>query len=332
MNENFLLKMRECLFDLPSDHILKKWIKLNGKLKSPKDEKLEKKIQLILKKDDQYTNTNQDLKSLKKNHKRLLVSEVLELIEGEGLIENFFRAFLYNEIGNTAKSNRMLLKIIQVYPFDFWLKSSRRRSFLSYFCFKNLELLLSRMSQSDHHLGPLNLFILYLKKFTNDSQILEVLKKRDFTSEKYFFKHHLYEKSLSPFLKYYFWSDVFEKYQELQKKFPNKFSPLLKKEIFSWHLPYAENNLLEQRFQNNEIKETLRSFSHKLQILYLLENKKLLKMYSQENGFGYFSRHRKYFHSLINQNEAFMPVLYKLIEYGDINSQLVRKTLDFLYP
>jgi hypothetical protein len=67
-----------------------------------------------------------------------------------------------------------------------------------------------------------------------------------------------------------------------------------------------------------------------LWFIYLLENEKLADIYSKRSGRTFLPGRRPFLKEGLLDNQSFMMSLYKLIELGDINQDLVVRTTDYL--
>jgi hypothetical protein len=65
-----------------------------------------------------------------------------------------------------------------------------------------------------------------------------------------------------------------------------------------------------------------------LWFIYLMDNEKLADLFSRKSGKSFLPGRRPYLKESLNDYRTFMMSLYKLIELGDINQDLIVKTAD----
>lgn len=65
-----------------------------------------------------------------------------------------------------------------------------------------------------------------------------------------------------------------------------------------------------------------------LWFIYLMDNEKLSDLFNKKSGKSFLPGRRPYLKENLNDHRTFMMALFKLIELGDINSELIVKAAD----
>lgn len=95
-----------------------------------------------------------------------------------------------------------------------------------------------------------------------------------------------------------------------------------------WVWPFTEIDPLISEVMTNELMKLEKE--DQLWFIYLMENEKLADLYSSKSGKSFLPGRRPFLKACLNDHHTFMMGLYKLIELGDINPELVLRTSEQL--
>src|SRR5690606_18353512 len=116
INENFLIKLRDCVLKLPDTHPLKKWMKWIGESR-PDSPVNQQKIKFLTEIINSQFNLITDAKV-----KNEIINILYEIPENT-VPEQVLRAYLYIMTGNITRSDNILRDIVSTSPRKNWAKT-----------------------------------------------------------------------------------------------------------------------------------------------------------------------------------------------------------------
>lgn len=317
-NEKFLIKMRDCFIKLENNHPLKQWIQSVTKQIKPTIEQV--KVQAML---SNVFNSQFNLITDSKV-KNQIINTISEIQE-ESLAEILLKSYLYLMIGNVTRSDNLLLTITKKAPLENWKGFSATRSFYEKILLSNLDEILNKMDKHPTDRKSFHLFVKYLKAFLNDQNLMTSLSKLDDSSLKSKLDLSATERLSPAFIHYLRLLNYKESNRLLKLKDP-KF--LSYEDQAYWIWPFMDVDSIISTDYYPELLEI--EANNKLWFYYLVSNEKLMDLYLKENGKSLISGKRKYLRDQLENRDVFMLVLFKLIEIGDIDHEVVHKTLKFM--
>lgn len=303
---------------LPEGHVLKRWMKWVGKTESLSKSQEKKRTFLS---DIIQSQFNLITDAKVKNEIILYLGEIQE----QTLAESVLRSYLYLMIGNITRSDNILRNILSTPPRVNWEKTTGKDAFYHKLSVDNFELIMSKLGRHPADRKVFQLFSLYLQSYYNDETILRVAAEAD-TSEVEGKIGLRFIKNLAPtFVKFLRIKDVSD-----QKKFKRlrsmKSYPLDEQSYWVWAFTDIDP-LVSQAFMP-ELSRLEKE--DQLWFIYLLGNEKLADQYSQNAGKSFLPGRRPFLKESLSYPNTFMMALYKLIELGDINPELVNRTMNHL--
>lgn len=239
--------------------------------------------------------------------------------------EKLLKSYLYLMIGNITRSDNLLRSHIQKPPRENWRGFSTKNSLYHRLARDNAEKILVKFSKHPADRRSFELFSLYLENYSNDELLLQAANGlgegiEDKISLRYVemisppFVHYLRLKRMSDERRMRHLRDV-------------KMYPLVEQAFWDW--PFMDISPLVSDELYGEVSR-LEKEDH-VWFIYLMDSEKLTDMYIKNGGKYLLSGQRSYLRSQLNAtNPDFMLSLFKLIEIGDIDSNLVSQTLKFL--
>lgn len=311
MNEKFLVKIRDCVVNLSEDHPLKRWLKIQNKRNDKKITEDETYLKGLV---QSGLNLITDEKEIKK------IIRILNSVTGEAIPLKLLKSYLYLLIGNSARSNSILKEIIEKPPVKNWRMISP--SYLGDFAFSYSKDLIYKITNHPSDRTLSKLLLLYLKEFFNEKSIIDFTQ--NIKAEDFFEKLNLKKNKAitTDFIKYLIYKKNYsikkEKYQlENQNQLDHFFYWVLLFANEDFH--FLHNDVVYEKLMKLEENDTLWFF-------YVLESNKLVELYLKKNGKSFLSN-RKFLRQELDKQDYFMMALYKLIEIGDIDQQIVSKVL-----
>lgn len=318
INEKFLIKMRDCVVKLGEGHPVKKWMKWVAISKPFTKADLDDRTFVNEVINSQF-NLITDLKI------RNQIIKVLQKISEETLAEQILKSYLYLVIGNVTRSDNILREIIATSPRENWEKTGLRASHFHKLAIENVSQLFMKLSRHPADRRSFELLSLYLQNFYNDEALLSLAESVD-TSDVVSKLNLKYVKGLAP---------SFVDYLRLSQTRDNlRFKNLRKLSIYppkmqsDWVWAFLDIDPLVSGIMNPELQRIEKE--DELWFIYLMNNEKLADLYSMKKGKSFLPGRRPYLKASLDDHHSFMLGLYKLIELGDINPELVMKTTDQL--
>ena len=318
INEKFLIKIRDCVLKLNENHPVKKWMKWVARsrpmTKSDQDERA-----FINEVINSQFNLITDLKI--KNQ----IIKVLQKIPEETLAEQILKSYLYLMIGNITRSDNILREIMATAPRVNWEKNGLRVGHFHKLAQENAAQIFTKLARHPADRRSFELFSLYIQSFYNDETLITIAENVD-TSDVESKLGLKYVKGLAPsFVDYVRLSQMSDNY---------RFKNLRKLSLYPldmqsyWIWAFLNIDPLVSEIMNPEIQRIEKE--DEMWFIYLMDNEKLADLFSLKKGKSFLPGRRPYLKASLNDHHSFMLALYKLIELGDINPELVMKTTDQL--
>lgn len=317
-NEKFLIKMRDCVLKLGDDHPLKQWLKWVSATQPLSSTQQEKSTFLL-----EIVNSQFNLITDQKAKNKII--EVISAVPEKTLYEKLLKSQLYLIIGNVTRSDRILKDIINQTPLVNWKGYTPRTSLYHRIARDNFKQIMTRLGRHPADRKVFNLFCLYLKNYFNDPLMIQAVGEIELTSLSQRM-NLLHTELIAP---------SFVQYVRLSRQNQNKQIIKLRDQIefpvemqMYWVWPFLDiDPVISQSLvmELNDLHE-----KDLLWFIYLMDNEKLADTYTSKSGKSFLPGRRHFLRSQLNVEENFMMSLYKLIELGDVDQELVRKTLHFL--
>lgn len=315
-NEKFLIQVRDCMLKLPETHPVKRWIKSQSS-KAASQSKDQPKIDFL----NDILNSQFNLITDQKVKKDVIdfISEVPESTK----VERLLKAYLYLMIGNITRSDNILRTLILEAPREFYKGYSIRNSFYHRLTLENLEKVLKKISRHPADRITFYLFTLYLKNLLNSPELHTLLDELDISGQKDKLML-IYTERVAPDLVgvVRFFSMGEERRIKILRS--DKYSFEMQS---LWVWPFFDIDPLISDAMAERIK--VLDSSDPLWAIYLLANERLADVYFKMGGLP-LNRRRTFLRSNLKKQEDFMMTLYKLIEVGDIDMDLVDSVVKFL--
>lgn len=308
-NEKFLIRVRDCVLKMPESHPVKVWLKDVADMKplSKKEQEVRSFLVEVL---NSPFNLITDLKMKGR------VVGILSELPGETLAEKLLKSYLYLMIGNVTRSDNILKEIIQTSPFENWKGYRIERSLFHKLATENIQQLLSKLSKHPSDRMTYELFNLYIQNYYNDAELLNHVSgyRGEDISQKLGLR---YTEKLAPSL-----------VRHLRQKAADNPQGAFSVEQAFWHWPFKDEEPLISENLLSVLQEV--EAENQLWLIYLLDNERLSDMYYKKKGKSALTGRRKFLREKLKDKDLFMLSLFKAIEFGDIDQELIGKTVEFL--
>lgn len=318
INENFLIKLRDCVLKLPDIHPLKKWMKWIGESR-PESPVNQQKIKFLTEIINSQFNLITDSKV--KNE----IINILYEIPEETVPEQILRAYLYIMTGNITRSDNILRKIVTTSPRGNWAKTGLHGSIFHKMASDQIQQIFKKLNRHPADRKSFELLALYLQSFYNEESIVKVASEVDTSELESKLGLKFIESMAPPFVHYLRFSRMGEnrRMKLLRQTEVHPFS-----EQVYWVWPFIEISPLISEAMIPELKKL--EESDELWFIYLMENEKLADLYSRKAGKSFLPARRPFLKSQLQNDPSFMMSLFKLIQLGDINPELISQTIEQL--
>lgn len=315
-NEKFLLAIRNCMIKLPEDHPVKRWLKHQAQ--PPKriiaDQKqadfliemLSSPFNLIT---DQKTKT--------------AVIQLIGSIPGETNLEILLKSYLYLMIGNITRSDNYLKEIINQPPALFFRGYHLRPGIYSGLTEEHLEKVLSKFARHPADRLTFYLFCAYMKSFANQESLISLINEIEPDNQTSRLNLTYTQRIAPEFVKFLRLSNMGLKRRAKNlrsKSYPQNFQAI-------WVWPFLELGGFNPTNGGEELKKL--EATDPLWVTFLLDEEKIADQYLKLGGQSPSAKRSLFKHHLAAEGD-FMLALYKLIESGAIDAELVSQTANFM--
>jgi len=317
INENFLIKMRDCVVKLDENHPLKKWIKWIGSVKPISKETQEQKDFLLEIINSQY-NLITDVKL-----KSRITGTLVDIPENT-IPEKILKSYLYLIIGNVSRSDKILREFMNQEPKTSWVEHHSKVSTFHTLAKSQLRQIFKKMEKHPADRSAFQLFLLYLKTYFNDESLLNIVS--DFSTSDIESKLDLkFFQGMAPSLVEFVKLAGRSETRRLNLLRDHKRYPLQMQAYWVW--PFININPLISEEMSKELKRIEKE--DELWFIYLLNNERLADLY-YKTGKSFLPARREFLKKNIQEQKYSMMAIYKLIEMGDINDDLIEKTTNLV--
>ena len=318
LNEKLLIKIRDCMINLKSNHPIKKWVLAVSMSDKSKNEIQEEKFIVEIINSKFNLITDQKIKNK--------VIKILGTLDESSVERIILKSYLYLMIGNITRSDNLLLQITNMTPFKFYQGGESKIDDLDKLVEMNLDKILDKFSRHPADRDVFFLFVEYLRNFTNQKDLLDNLNSisnQDEIEEKINFKYVLQK---SPGL------CNFLKLKKLGKQSYQKKIQDLKLYPPDFQVDWAWIYLGFPKYYTQSHKEAFleKDKMNPLWSSYLTSDEKLSEIYRSKTTRKAPSQYRHFFRENLKQKTTFMLALSKLIELGDVDESLVNETSEYL--
>lgn len=319
-NEKFLIKMRDCVLEMPESHPVKRWLKSIGTRTKLGYEQQEITTFLAEVLNSQF-NLITDVKI------KTRIINILTDLPQRTLGETVLKSYLYLVIGNISKSDALLKEVINRPPYQNWQGYAARPSFYERVVHENLPRLLARLAKHPSDRTVYQLFAQYILRFYNDADLIGPISNEPGMElgERLNLK---FVEGFAPTLVHHLRLMKMDEAGRVNALRNHKRFPLTEQAYWVWPFfdltPLASDNMVPELRRIEKVDE--------LWFIYLMEEEKFVDLYFKKGHGTFLPGRRKFLRDRLNDPDKFMLALFKLIEFGDIDQELVSKTVDFLVP
>ena len=318
VNEKFLIKLRDCFLNLPDQHPVKTWMKWMSQSHtlSKKNQEIQRTLTDLL---------NSQFNLITDGKLKGQIIDIIFEIPEKTLPEKILKSYLYLIIGNISRSDNILRSIIQVSPRENWSKVQSSKDFYHELATEMMPQLFKRLSKHPADRRSFELLSLYFLNFYNDPSLLQLAGTIN-TAEVKSSMRLAYTEKLAPSLVHYLRLTNLSNSALITELRNFKKYPLQEQSYWFW--PFINIAPLISEAMNPELLRI--ENEDQLWFIYLLDNERLADSFSKKHGKSFLPSRRPYLKSRLERPEEFMMALYKLIELGDINQDLIDKTNSFI--
>lgn len=310
--------MRDCILKLPETNPVKRWLKWVAKPRVVTSR--EQKIKTFL---NEILNSQFNLITDIKVKSRII--EVINEVPEVTLYEKILKSYLYLMIGNVTHSDNLLKEIIRKPPLFNWAGYTTRGSLYHYAGFENITPIFQKLAKHPSDRKVFVLLELYFDHYFNDTVLLEQVSdnESDDLDGKLGLK---YIEHLAPDLVHYLRLEKLSETSKMKRLRDTSHYPV-RTQIY-WIWPFMEIDPIISQNLVSELVEL--HIDEQLWFIYLMDNEKLADAYAKKSGKSFLPGRRQFLRDLLKQEEFFMLSLFKLLEFGDIDKDLVEQTSRFL--
>ena len=318
LNEKFLIRLRDCVLKLSEDHPLKRWMKWAAKSVAikPEDQKTESFLSEII-------NSRFNLITDQKIKNQII--GLLHSLPSDTVPEELLKSYLYLMIGNITRSDNILRDIMRTTPKGTWEKLVKVPSLYHRVATANAEQMVSKLAKHPADRRTFELFGLYLSHFYNDETTRALANDIDSSEVEDNLDLRYVEGIAPPFVHYLRFARMSEnrRFKLLRdtKRFPHL-------EQAYWVWPFIDISPLISEAMMPELQALEKQ--DELWFIYLMDNEKMADLFSKKAGRSFLPGRRPFLKANLSDKKSFMLSLYKLIELGDINQDLVQTTTNFI--
>lgn len=313
-----MIKLRDCVLKMPEQHPVKKWLKWIGRSKPLSTSELEEK-RFILEMINSQFNLITDLKV-----KNRIISSLHKIPENT-FPEQMLKSYLYLMIGNVTRSDNIIREITRTPPRVNWEKTGLRPGLYHKIARDELKQIFHKLSHHPADRRSFELLSLYIQNYFNDPGLLSIASETD-TSEIDAKLGLKYIEGISQSLVYFLRLSRLSENGKFKALRNTAKYPLDMQSYWFW--AFTDIDPLVSEAMTTELFKLEKD--DQLWFIYLMENEKLSDLYSSKSGKSFLPGRRPFLKDSLNEPRTFMLGLYKLIELGDINPELISRTVDQL--
>jgi hypothetical protein len=315
INEKFLFRLRECVLGLNEKHPLKRWVKTlsTKRITSISDQKMKQFLSEIV-------NTSYNLITDIELRKKII--DILVDMPENSIPEKLLRSYFFLIIGNVTRSDNLIKEILNSSPFSNWHKKDNIKNIFHDVSIENMDQILKKFSKHPTDRRVFQLLVLYFRNFYNDELLVKKIQEFD-TNE---VESKIGLKStmmIAPSLVYFL---RFIKLSESDRILYLRKNPINQEQQSFWIWPFINIDPLVSGEMFPELKRIEKY--EELWFIYLMHNEKLFDLFAKLNRKSFLPSRRSYLKKVLDSPEKFHLSLYKLIEFGDLNPELVDKVVE----
>jgi hypothetical protein len=317
LNEKFLIKLRDCVVKLPEVHPVKRWMKSFAAAKpvNKKDQEKQKFLSEII---------NSQFNLITDAKVKTEIINLLNDVPENTLPEQILKSYLYLMIGNITRSDNILRDIIGSAPRVNWEKSGKTGGTFHKIARDEMKQMFFKFGRHPADRKTFQLFSLYIQSFYNDPLLISLATETDTSEVEKKIDLKIIE-TLAPSFVHYVRLTYLSENARMKRLRSRRYSH---EEQAYWFWAFLDIDPLVSDQMLPELSRLEKD--DQLWFIYLLGNEKLADLLSRKSGKSFLPGRRPFLKEGLGDKRAFMMSLYKLIELGDINHDLVLKTTDYL--
>ena len=303
VNERFLLKLRNCIVALDESHVLKKWIIKASNPQKNNEKQFENISKILTTKFNLITDPKQKTE----------VVDFLKSVAGESVLDKILRSYLYLILGNVAESNNQLKSIYVKDPSHLFLDYQDLGSLHISAGLRHIEDILNKLSSHPSDRIHYNLLVMYLKSFFNSKSNIELLNEYSEIIPSNLLRS-AYVKNMAPsFLNY------LNRSKENLEKMDSDF-------LFYWVFPFHESDNLSKAKTLSAIEYGIKK--DYLWSIYAINSERMIDLALKETSSFSINNRRSFLRQKLKDPKVRNLAVYKLIELGDIDDNLIHSVLE----
>lgn len=318
LNEKFLIRLRDCVLSLSEEHPLKRWMKWVAK--SPKLSKEDQEKQNLI---NEIVNTQFNLITDPALKNKII--KILNDIPENTVAEQVLRSYFYLMIGNITRSDNILRSVIKTPPIRNWEKHLRTPSLYHRLATEHFDLIVKKIAKHPADRRTVELFSLYFSRFYNQPDAEEAISQVDTEEIESKLSLKFIEGMAPEFVHFLRLTRMSEGRRFKQLRDYSKFS-LHEQAYWTWAFmdidPLISESMVDELVKIEKDDE--------LWFIYLMNDEKLADLFSRKQKKSFLPGRRHFLKASLQNEKTFMLSLYKLIELGDINPDLIETTTRFL--
>lgn len=316
VNEKFLISIRNCMLKLSDSHPVKKWLKSQAQAPKPSSKEQEK-IDFL----NEILNTQFNLITDQKA-KNKVIALLAETPDSTNL-EKLLKAYLYLMIGNITRSDKILKDMMTEPPRYFYQGFTLNGSIYHRLTLTHLEKVLRKFSRHPADRLTFYLFNQYIKSYLNKPDLIELIDDFDMEAMSEKVKLSYTERIAPELVGFIRLSNMGEK-RRIKILRQGRYS-LEMQSLWIW--PFMDVNPLISEAMAGQVK--VLDETDPVWTMYVLADEKLADLYFKKGGMP-ISRRRSFLRKHLEVEADYMLTLYKLIEIGDINEDLIQNVSRFM--
>ncbi len=248
------------------------------------------------------------------------ISEHVSGMAEETIPELFFKSYLYLMIGNITRSDNLLKKIISKPPRFIWRRKNKET--IEHRIGKEfVRQIFLKFSRHPADRKIFHLVVLYLQSYFNEQSLLELSAEVDTKELKSKMSLKAVEILAPQFVNFLRISSMNQE-QRMTELSIDRF-PIKQQAYWLW--PFLTIGQLPSTDVINICKEIEKE--DMLWYIYTISEETISEIFARQSSNTFLPKYRGILTLMLNDSEYFMMALYKLIELGDINSEMLKKTI-----